>query len=56
MGILKRLGKRTRREQEEALHRLNEQSEHGPDAFQRFREVTRRLLAVQTNKANKQHK
>lgn len=44
--ILKRLRWRSRREQEEALKRLDEQSEKGPDAFQRFVEGTRRFLSV----------
>ena len=44
--LLKRLRKRSQREREEALQRLDEQSERGPDAFRRFVEATRRLLGV----------
>jgi len=44
--LLKRLRRRSRKEQQEALERLDEQSEKGPDAFQRFVEGTRRFLSV----------
>jgi len=44
--LLKRLRRRSRREREEALQRLDEQSERGPDAFRRFVEATRRLVGV----------
>ena len=44
--ILKRLRRRGRHEAGDALKRLDEQSERGPEAFQRFVEATRRLIAV----------
>ena len=48
-AILKRLRKRKRREAEEALERLDQQSERGPDAFQRFVEAARRLVTAPKN-------
>jgi len=44
--LLKRLRRRTRKEREDALQRLDEQSERGPEAFKRFVEATRRLVGV----------
>ena len=44
--LLKRLRRRTKKEREEALQRLDEQSARGPEAFQRFVEATRRLVGI----------
>lgn len=44
--LLKRLRRRTRQEREDALQRLDDQTQKGPEAFQRFVEGTRRFLSV----------
>ena len=45
-GFIDRLRGRKRREAEDALKRLDEQADKGPEAARRFEEATRRLIKV----------
>ena len=54
--ILKRLAKRDPKEAEEALKRLDQQSEKGPDAFRRFKEAARRFVSAPRDRVSKRDK
>lgn len=44
--LLERWRKRRERQAEQELERLEEASEHGPDALRRFQAATRRILGT----------
>jgi hypothetical protein len=54
--LLKRWRARRERESKEALERLAEQSEHGPDALKRFADATRKILTTPKEEAVKRQR